>query len=115
LANAGIAFDMKGDLDLSLAVNIALALILGKSVGITVFSLIATQFGISTLPNGVTVWRIIGAGFLAGIGFTMSIFITNLAFVGEADFIASAKIGVLIGSVLAALAGFLILKKSTSE
>ncbi len=115
LANAGIAFDMKGDIDLSLAVNIVLALVLGKSVGITVFSLIATRLGISTLPNGVTVWGIVGAGFLAGIGFTMSIFITNLAFVGEADFIASAKIGVLIASVLAALAGYLILKKSTSE
>lgn len=115
LANGGIAFDMKGNLDLSLALNITLALILGKSIGITLFSLIATKFGISTLPNGITVWRIIGAGFLAGIGFTMSIFITNLAFVGEADFIASAKIGVLIGSVLAALTGFLILKKSTSE
>jgi NhaA family Na+:H+ antiporter len=65
--------------------------------------------GWAQLPTGVNWLQIIGVGFLAGIGFTMSLFITNLAYV-EADMINASKIGIVIGSLIAGTIGFVILK-----
>ena len=92
------------------SLGILFGLILGKSLGIFLFSYLAVKFGVSQLPNDVTWKHIIGAGFLGGIGFTMSIFITLLAFDNQA-LIQSSKISILIGSLIAGFIGFLILRR----
>lgn len=92
------------------SLGIALGLLLGKPLGITLFSLLGVAMGITKLPTGMDVTKLIGMGLLAGIGFTMSIFISNLAFAGDANLIQSSKIAVLIASILAAILGWIVLK-----
>jgi NhaA family Na+:H+ antiporter len=106
LANAGvpIQFEAVGH-PVSLAVAAGLAI--GKPVGILVFSWLAVAVGIARLPSGVN-WRImLGAGFLAGIGFTMSLFIAGLAL--NEDLLDAGKIGTLAGSALSAILGSTLL------
>lgn len=79
-------------------------LVLGKPLGITLFTCIAVWFGISKLPAGIHVKQIIGVGFLGGIGFTMSIFVTLLAF-NDPYIISESKITILISSLVAAIVG----------
>ena len=88
----------------------ALALIVGKAVGIFLMSNLALRLGISKLPDGVSRMQILGVSFLAGVGFTMSIFIANLAFKDNPALLDSAKVGILIGSLIAGLTGFLLLR-----
>jgi NhaA family Na+:H+ antiporter len=83
-------------------------LFLGKLLGIGLFSLLAVKLGLAQLPKGVCWSHIVGAGFLGGIGFTMSILITFLAF-DNPEVILSAKIAILLSSLLAGTTGFLIL------
>jgi len=84
-------------------------LVLGKPLGITLFALIAVKLGLASLPRGINWKHIIGSGFLAGIGFTMSIFITDLAF-ESVNNIASAKIAIITASVISGVLGILILR-----
>ncbi len=112
LANAGLVFSGGSDLNYMLSINIAIALILGKCIGITLFSIASVKAGWAHLPEGITYRKILGTSFLAGVGFTMSIFISNLAFSDSAMLIDSSKIGILIGSFVAGLIGYLILKFS---
>jgi NhaA family Na+:H+ antiporter len=108
LANAGVPIVI-GELTSPVAVAVALGLFLGKPLGILLFSFIAVKAGIALLPAGVT-WRVLlGGGFLAGIGFTMSLFVTGLAFRTEPHFLASGKLGTLIGSICSAIIGTAIL------
>jgi NhaA family Na+:H+ antiporter len=87
-------------------------LVIGKMVGITLFSWILTKIGVASLPDGV-VWRhIIGAGFIAGIGFTVSIFITELAFAGNQQLIDSSKAAIFIASGASAILGVLVLLRT---
>ena len=93
-------------------------LIVGKPIGITVLSFIAVALGISRLPLDLSWRHVFGAGLLGGIGFTMSIFITNLAFVGNAAEINGSKMAILLASLTAGTIGFLWLKllgKPTAE
>src|SRR5690606_37770399 len=84
-------------------------LILGKFLGIVGACFIMVRMKWATLPVGV-VWRhIIGVGFLAGVGFTMSLFITNLAF-DQSSLNTLARTGILVGSLIAGVTGFLVLK-----
>ncbi|MFA5516503.1 MAG: Na+/H+ antiporter NhaA [Desulfuromonadales bacterium] len=110
-ANAGISLSF-GDLASSLShpvtLGVALGLLLGKPLGILLFSWTAVRLGFCDLPTGVKWRQILGVGVLAGIGFTMSLFITNLAFV-EPQMIAAAKIGIFIASILAGGCGYLLL------
>lgn len=95
--------------------GIFLGLVVGKPIGVTLFSLLACKMKLCTLPNGVN-WRMVfGAGALAGIGFTMSIFITLLAFdpIEHADYINNAKFIILLSSTAAAIIGFTYLKLVT--
>ena len=69
------------------------------------FSFVAVRLGVAKLPQGVSWLTLLGGGFLAGIGFTMSLFVAGLAFGGEPRLLADAKIGILFGSVLSALVG----------
>ncbi len=92
------------------SLGIFLGLFVGKSVGILGAALIAIKLKIAEYPRGTNWKHFWGAGFLGGIGFTMSIFITVLAFESNLEVIAASKISVLMTSVAAGLAGFLILK-----
>jgi NhaA family Na+:H+ antiporter len=85
-------------------------LVLGKPLGITLLSFAAVTIGICRLPLDLNWRHIFGAGILGGIGFTMSIFITNLAFVGNADTINTSKMAILLASLAAGTIGFLWLK-----
>src|SRR5690606_10506756 len=109
LANAGFVIDSSVPLDVDLIVNIAVALVLGKSIGISLMVLLAKKIRLISIPSDISTSRIIGVSFLAGIGFTMAIFISTLAFADNPSYIDSAKIGVLIGSVISAIIGYLIL------
>jgi NhaA family Na+:H+ antiporter len=102
LANAGVKVELSAMMD-SVALSVTAGLILGKPLGIVVFSWVAVKVGLAKLPDGVT-WNILfGASCLAGIGFTMSLFIAGLAL--DADLLAAGKIGTLAGSVLSAVFG----------
>ncbi len=112
LANTGIALggNWLAGLVTYNSLGIFLGLLLGKPIGITLFSFLAIKVGLSQLPTGVTWKQIFGVSVLGGIGFTMSIFITLLAF-DQADIIQSSKITILLTSLLAGLVGFFILQR----
>jgi NhaA family Na+:H+ antiporter len=110
LSNAGVTVSTDKALNRNLILGIALALIVGKAVGIFLMSNLALRLGISKLPDGVSRMQILGVSFLAGVGFTMSIFIANLAFKDNPALLDSAKVGILIGSLIAGLTGFLLLR-----
>ncbi len=113
LANTGIVLGSGWlhSLASSNSLGIFLGLILGKPLGICLFSLIGVGLGICVLPADLKWKHIIGAGFLGGIGFTMSIFITLLAF-NEPDLVNSSKITVLIASLIAGIIGFVWLRST---
>ena len=111
LANAGVHLGggMMAGLSWSVTLGTVLGLVLGKPVGIALFAWLATRFGMAALPSGAT-WRtLVGVSCLGGIGFTMSIFIASLAFPGEVALLDSAKVGILVASLLAGLIGSVIL------
>jgi len=113
LANAGVAVggDLMTVLRNPLALGIIVGLVIGKPVGIGLLSFLAVKSGRGALPKGVTWTHIVGAGCLAGVGFTMSLFISDLAFNDEA-LIATAKIGILMASLISGILGFVILSRS---
>ena len=112
LANTGIiiAGDWAQNLTTANSLGISGGLILGKPVGIVLLSFLAVKTGLCRLPLDLNWKHIFGAGLLGGIGFTMSIFITNLAFAGQADVINNSKIAILLASVTAGILGFAWLK-----
>src|SRR5207249_1564938 len=92
-----------------IALVVAAGLLLGKLVGVVLASWLSVRLGLTRLPEGID-WKVmVGAGLLAGIGFTMALFIAGLAL--EGVLLEEAKIGILFGSTLAAVLGFLMLKK----
>ncbi len=112
LANTGILFE-SGWIDGLLSANslgIAAGLVLGKPIGILVLCMLAVAAGVCRLPADLGWRHIAGAGLLGGIGFTMSIFITNLAFAGETELINASKMAILIASLTAGLGGLLWLR-----
>lgn len=108
-ANAGVVFNFSADANLSLTANIALSMIFGKAIGIFLFSYLSIKSKLSELPNCVTYKMLGGISILGGLGFTMSLFINNLAYTDQV-FIDSAKMGILIGSIITGVLGFLVLK-----
>ena len=111
LANAGVRLEGVALLDpLASRVSIAvgLGLFLGKPLGVTLVSWLAVRARVAALPEGVGWGAILGAGALAGIGFTMALFITALAF-EDATLVAASKVGILVASVLALVAGMAVL------
>jgi NhaA family Na+:H+ antiporter len=102
LANAGVAID-PGALTDRVAVAVALGLAAGKPAGVLLFAWLAVRLGIARLPGGVTWPMMLGGGCLAGIGFTMSLFIAGLA-LGD-DHLPAGKIGILLGSLCSLLVG----------
>ncbi|MFZ9017434.1 MAG: Na+/H+ antiporter NhaA [Ilumatobacteraceae bacterium] len=111
LANAGIrlpASELGAAFSNRVTWGVVLGLVVGKTIGISGATLVAVLFRVARLPQGVTVRYVIGAGALGGIGFTVSLFVTELAF-GEAIVGTDARLGVLVGSLIAALIGTAIL------
>ena len=112
LANTGIAMEADWTQDLTNAnsVGIAAGLIAGKPLGVTFLCFVAIASGICRLPSDLKWSHMIGAGILGGIGFTMSIFITNLAFSGNPETINASKMAILLASLVAGVFGFLWLR-----
>lgn len=110
LANAGVAFDgtFIANFTHPVTMGVVLGLVIGKPVGITLASWLAVRLRLATLPAGVTWGHIHGAGWLGGIGFTMSLFVAGLAF-GDEALLKIAKLGILVASSLAALVGSALL------
>lgn len=111
LANTAIEFpsNVMSSLQSNYAIGIALGLLLGKPFGIMLFSYLSVRFKMGVLPEGSNWKTILGAGFLGGIGFTMSIFISLLAF-SDHQIINNSKIMILIASLVAGIIGFSYLK-----
>jgi len=111
LANTGIELTgtSLGELVSPNTLGIFFGLLIGKPVGIVLFSLLGIKLRISQLPDGMFFKHLIGAGFLGGIGFTMAIFVTFLAF-GDTVIAQSSKLAVLLGSLFAGALGYLILR-----
>lgn len=112
LANTGIVIgaDWAQELTSSNSLGIIAGLVVGKPIGIMLFTFLAVILGISRLPLDLEWRHVLGAGLLGGIGFTMSIFITNLAFTGEAEIINASKMAILLASLSAGIIGFVWLK-----
>lgn len=111
LANTAIVLgsDIVDALHLHYSMGIILGLVIGKPLGITLFSFLAVSIGLCKLPNDLNWKKIISIGFLGGIGFTMSIFVTLLAF-DDHHIINNAKFIILLSSLTAGCIGFLLLK-----
>lgn len=117
LANTNIVLKsgMVDGLFSSLGYGIIGGLVIGKVVGITLFCLIAVMLKISSLPAKSTWNHIIGTGFLAGIGFTMSIFISLLSFKGHHEIQEEAKFAILIASTLSGIIGYMLLRNTEKK
>ena len=116
LANTGIVIGAGWATELlgANSLGIILGLVAGKPLGIFLFSFAAVALGLCRLPLDLAWRHIVGAGLLGGIGFTMSIFITNLAFVGANETINASKMAILVASLVAGVVGFTWLKDRKS-
>jgi len=116
LANAGVS--LGGELGAALtnpvSLGVIVGLVLGKQLGITLSAWLSVRLGLAALPAGVTWRHIYGVSCVAGIGFTMSLFIAGLAF-GETPLLTAAKVGILTASLVAGAAGWLILRGGAQE
>ena len=117
LANAGVSLDGINleSLLSPVPLGIVLGLFVGKQIGVFLFSIIAIKLKIAQMPNNVNWMSFYGVGILTGIGFTMSLFIGNLAFVENIEYIDGVKIGVLAGSLLSTLIGYALLLLTTKN
>lgn len=112
IANAGVSLAGATQMLASpVALGVGAGLVIGKAIGISLFSWLAVRVGIASLPNGVTTRMLLGVAFLGGIGFTMSLFIAGLAFRDPA-LLDEAKLGVLAASTVAGLIGYAVLRAS---
>ncbi len=115
LANAGVVLhgDKIGEMfSSSITLGVVVGLIVGKFVGVVVFCWLATKFRIAALPSEINWSQIAGVGFLAGIGFTMSLFVTTLAF-DDAELVDSAKLGIFTASIISGIVGYVVLKRTS--
>jgi NhaA family Na+:H+ antiporter len=110
IANAGVTLNFEFDTLFSnhIALGVGLGLLIGKVVGVVGATMLLVKLGIGTLPDGMTFKNLIGVGLLASIGFTMSIFVTNLAFTNEL-YITQAKLGIFVASLTGGLIGYFYL------
>ncbi|MCA9288337.1 MAG: Na+/H+ antiporter NhaA [Phycisphaerales bacterium] len=116
LANSGVAIGGSPanatdtvEVEAKIGLAVALGLCFGKPIGVFLFSFLAVKLGLGALPRGVRWGHIHGAGWLAGIGFTMALFIANLAFRGHPLLLDGAKLGILGGSAVAGVIGLIVL------
>jgi len=112
LANAGIILSVDSitaAASSGITLGVSLGLVVGKIIGVSVFTLLAVRFGLCSLPAGASSRHVVGIAAMAGIGFTVSLFITGLAF-SDPVLQDEAKIGILVASLVAALLGAFILR-----
>jgi NhaA family Na+:H+ antiporter len=115
LANAGVPLGggIAEALTNPVSLGIVAGLVLGKQLGITLFAWLAVKSGVSELPRGISWRHVYGGGWLAGIGFTMSLFISDLAFPDSGPLVESAKLGILAASLIAGVVGWTILGRAS--
>ena len=116
-ANAGVSLEglSLSSLMLPVPLGILLGLFVGKQLGVFVFSYASIKFGLATLPSNSNWVSFYAVGVLTGIGFTMSLFVGNLAFVNNMEYMDGVKIGVLSGSLLSTVVGFVLLYLSSKK
>lgn len=117
LANAGLVLrwqDLATGLTHPVTIGVVLGLLIGKPLGILVFSWISVRSGLCALPRGTSWLEVLGVGILGGIGFTMSLFISNLAYI-NISLSNNAKLGIFIASLLAGAIGFMLLSRVASR
>lgn len=116
-ANAGVSLSgiTLGNLVDPVPLGVALGLFVGKQIGVFLAAVLAIRAGLAVLPEGSNWAQLYGVALLCGIGFTMSLFIGNLAFPGAAHLIDEVKVGVLLGSILAAIGGVIVLRSKMSR
>lgn len=116
LANAGVslAIDFEELFSTNVALGVALGLLVGKIVGIVGFTLLFIKLKIAPWPEGMNVRNLFGIGLLAAIGFTMSLFITSLAFTHE-EYMTQAKIGIFTASIIGGVLGYWVLSKGAKK
>lgn len=112
LANAGVSFniDVEQLFSTNIALGVALGLLLGKVSGVVGFTLLLIKLKVAPFPNGMNLHNLLGIGLLASIGFTMSLFITSLAFT-HPEYIVQAKIGIFTASIIGGISGYWLLSK----
>jgi NhaA family Na+:H+ antiporter len=117
LANAGVTFsnDILAEVTSNITLGVTFGLIIGKVIGVYGISMAVIKLKIANMPQGLNSRHLFGVGFLAAIGFTMSLFVTNLAFIGpraelNAEHQLQAKLGIFIASLIAGIIGYFILK-----
>ena len=118
LANAGISMDFNTIADnivKPISMGVIAGLILGKVIGIFAVAWLAIKLKIATLPKGSTMSQIFGVSFLGGIGFTMSIFVADLAFINSPELVFQAKLGILTASLLSGLIGYFWLRFASNK
>lgn len=115
LVNAGVVITpaMIDGLTSPVALGIALGLFLGKQIGVTGSVWLSVRLGLTRLPSGVTMTQMYGVSLLCGIGFTMALFVANLAFL-KPEHLDMAKLSVLVGSALSAVLGAIVLRRSSA-
>ena len=114
-ANAGVIIDFSGvSQHLTIVLGVIFGLVIGKPIGILAFTYLASKMKLIHKPANLSWEEIIAVGFLAGIGFTMSIFITNLAFVDEV-IISAVKLGIFIASFIAGVLGVLLINRAAKK
>lgn len=116
LANAGVSLsiDLDSLFSSNVAIGVAMGLLLGKVIGVVGFTLLFVKMGVAPFPRGMNIRNLIGLGMLAAIGFTMSLFITSLAF-SHQEHITQAKIGIFAASLIGGIAGYAILKRPSTK
>ncbi len=115
LANAGVSvigINMRELFSTNVALGVAMGLLLGKVVGVVGFTWLCNKLKIAPFPKGMNIKNLFGLGLLASIGFTMSMFITSLAFTKEAH-MTQAKVGIFIASIIGGVLGYIVLKKQS--
>jgi len=115
LANAGVAFGGSSKLFGTLTFAIIVGLVLGKLFGVLLFTWLASKLKLVDMPKSLNWYLVAGAGLLGGVGFTMALFISNLAFTDNLTLANQSKIGILIGSLIAGLAGYFLIKSKTNK
>lgn len=117
LVNTGVVINANWPIELlnPNSLGIIFGLVIGKPVGILLATILAIKTGITQLPDDLNMKHVFGAGLLGGIGFTMSIFICNLAFYGQADTINASKMAILVASLTAGIFGYAWLRFANKE